>query len=186
MNTMYRQLIGAALVLALLAAATARVAPASAAAATASTTAPEVGTLLKAESLKAEPYTDGKNVAPLALGTRVEILQRQGGWFRVRTAKGSGWVRMLSVRRGATGKSSVAGEAGGLLSLATGRAGTGKVVATTGIRGLHEEQLKAAKYDEAELKLVDSFGVTRTAAAQSAASAKLAARAGGYLPAPKE
>jgi SH3-like domain-containing protein len=179
---MHRHLIGASLVMTLLAGAPARIAPAAAAAAP----APEAGTLLKAESLKAEPYTDGKNVAALALGTRVEILQRQGGWFRVRTAKGSGWVRMLSVRRGAAAKSNVAGEAGGLLSLATGRAGTGKVVATTGIRGLDEEQLKAAKYDEAELKLADSFSVTRAAAAQSAASAKLVARTVGYLPAPTE
>jgi len=153
----------------------------------ATATAPaETGTLLKAEPLKAEPYTDGKTVGTLAQGAKVEILQRQGGWFRVKTAGGGGWVRMLSVRRAAAGKTSAAGEVGGLLSLATGRAGTGKVVATTGIRGLDEEQLKAAKYSESELALADSIVVSRAAAAQFAAGAKLAARAVDYLPAPKQ
>jgi hypothetical protein len=158
----------------------------AAAGAAAAVAPPESGTLLKAEPLKAEPYTDGKSLTTLAPGTRVEILQRQGGWFRIKSAKGIGWVHMLSVRRGAAAKANAAGEVGGLLSLASGRAGTGTVVATTGIRGLDEEQLKTATYDAAQLTLADTFVVSRAAAADFAANARLAARAIDYLPAPKE
>jgi hypothetical protein len=146
----------------------------------------EVGTLLKADQLKAEPFQDAKVIANLAAGNKVEILQRQGGWFRVKTAKTSGWVRMLSVRRGEAGKASAGSEVGGLLALASGRAGTGKVVATTGIRGLNEEQLKTAKYSESELALADSLVASRAAAAKFAATGKLVPRAIAYLPAPKE
>src|SRR5512142_11003 len=110
--------------------------------------AAQTGSLLKADQLRAEPFRDANAVATLGPGDKAEILERRGGWFRVKTAKGTGWVRMLSVRRGEPAKASAESDVSGLLGLASGRAGTGKVVATTGIRGLNEEQLKAAKYSE--------------------------------------
>lgn len=144
----------------------------------------EAGTVLKADVLKAEPFKDAANVATLKTGDKVEILQRQGGWFRVKSARGSGWLRMLSVRRGEAGKTSATGTVSGVVGLATGRAGTGNVVATTGIRGLDEEQLKAAAYDASALGYADSFVQSRTAAAKFAAEGKLAPRPVDYLPAP--
>ena len=142
----------------------------------------EAGTALKADDLKAEPFRDAKTVGSLTSGDSVEILKRQGGWFQVKSVKGDGWVRMLSVRRGEARKGG--GDAAGLLGLASGRAGTGRVVATTGIRGLSEEELKAAKYDEAELKKAESFATTRADAQKFAAAGKLAARKVEYLSAP--
>ena len=141
------------------------------------------GSVLKADDLKAEPFRDAKTVGSLATGDRVEILKKQGGWFQVESAKGSGWVRMLSIRRGAARKGG--GDAAGLLGLASGRAGTGRVVATAGIRGLSEEELKAAKYDEAELEKADSYATSRPEAQRFAASGKLVARKVEYLPAPE-
>ena len=144
--------------------------------------AAEEGSMLKADDLKAEPFRDATTVGSLAAGQHVEILDKQGGWFQVKSSAGSGWVRMLSVRRGEARKGS--GDAAGLLGLASGRAGTGSVVATTGIRGLSEEDLKAAKYNEAELKKAESYATTRADAQKFAASGKLAARKVEYLPAP--
>ena len=148
--------------------------------------AAESGKLLKADELKAEPFRDAKTLSVLAAGDKVDILKRQGGWIQVKSSKGSGWVRMLSVRRGEAGKPGGAGDAAGLLGLASGRAGTGKVVATTGIRGLNEEQLKAAKYSEFELKLSDAYVESAAEARKFAAKGKLAARKMDYLPAPAE
>lgn len=148
--------------------------------------AADVGRLQKPDQLKAQPFRDAKNVSTLAAGDRVEILKRQGGWFQVKSARGSGWVRMLSVRRGEAVKASGASEAVGLLGLASGRAGTGKVVATTGIRGLNEEQLKAAQYSVSELKLSDSFVQSPADARKFAVKGKLVARATDYLVAPEE
>ncbi len=142
----------------------------------------DTGTLLKRDNLMAEPFRDAKTMGSLAKGDSVEILNKQGGWFQVKTAKGSGWVRMLSVRRGEARKGSV--DASGILGLASGRAGTGQVVATTGIRGLSEEELKAAKYNEAEVKRVDSYAVTQAEAKKFAAEAKLVARKVDYLSSP--
>ncbi len=142
--------------------------------------AAESGTALKADAIRAEPFGDAKTVATLAAGDKVDILKKDGGWLQVKSVKGKGWVRMLSIRKGDTRKG--AGAAAGLLGLASGRAGTGKVVATTGIRGLNEEELKAASFNEKELKLDESYAVSKADAQKFAKQGKLVARPFGYLP----
>ncbi len=144
------------------------------------TGATETGTAIKADALKAEPFLDAKTVSALAVGDQVEILKKEGGWLNVKSAKGKGWVRMLSIRRGAMSGKSAAG-ASSLTGLASGRAGTGKVVATTGIRGLNEEELKAAKFDETEMKLAESYASSRADAKKFADQGKLKTQKVDYL-----
>ena len=142
----------------------------------------ETGIALKAAEIKANPYRDAKIIGSLAKGDKVELLARQGGWYRVKSSRGQGWVRMLSIRRGEARPRSIDTE--GLVGLASGRAGTGRVVATTGIRGLNEEDLKNAKYNEPEIKKVESFTVSADQGRQFAAAGKLEARKVEYLGAP--
>ena len=142
--------------------------------------AAESGVALKADDIRAEPFGDAKSVGKLAVNDKVDILDKNGGWLQVKSAKGKGWVRMLSIRKGDAKKGG--NEAAGLLSMASGRAGTGKVVATTGIRGLNEEELKAAKFNEEELKLNESYAVSKAQAQQFANEGKLVARKFDYLP----
>lgn len=141
----------------------------------------EVGTMSKADDLKAEPYRDAKAVKKLAAGEKLVIVARQGGWYKVKSGKAAGWVHMLSVRKGDAKKAS--GSGSGLLALASGRAGTGKVVATTGVRGLNEEELKAATFNEAELQRAEANASSKADAATFARQGKLAARSFDYLPA---
>jgi len=138
----------------------------------------ETGSAVKADAIKAEPYRDAKTVGPLAAGDKVTIVKREGGWLML-SAPAKGWVRMLSVRRGT---SAPAAKASGIAALASGRAGTGRVVASTGVRGLNEEDLKNAKFDEKELKLAESYGIKKNEAEQFAAKARLKARSVAYLP----
>jgi hypothetical protein len=142
--------------------------------------AAESGVALKADDIRAEPFGDAKSVAKLAINDKVDILGKDGGWLQVKSAKGKGWVRMLSIRKGDAKKGG--NEAAGLLSLSSGRAGTGKVVATTGIRGLSEEELKAAKFNVEEVKLNESYVVSKAQAQQFANEGKLVARKFDYLP----
>ena len=145
--------------------------------------AAETGTVLKADAIRAEPFRDAKTVATLSAGDKVEILKKDGGWLQIRSGKNSGWARMLNVRKGDARKG--AGDAAGLLGLASGRAGTGKVVATTGIRGLNEEELKSAQFNASELKLAESYATGRPEAQKFAAHGKLKPRKFDYLPAPE-
>lgn len=139
--------------------------------------AAESGTVIKGDDLKAEPFRDARTVATLATGDNVEIRKKDGGWYQVDSARGKGWVRMLNIRKGEARK----GSGAGLLGMASGRAGTGKVVATTGIRGLSEEELRSASFDQEELKRAESNASSRTEAAGFAASGRLTARRFDYL-----
>lgn len=136
------------------------------------------GVALKADKLVAEPFADAKQVGSLAKGDAVTILKKTGGWYQVKGKGPQGWVRMLSVRRGEAGKSSAAKD---VAAISTGRTGTGQIVSTTGVRGLSEEELKAAKYDEKELMKAESFVVSKADAGKFAQKGKLLARAVNYL-----
>ncbi len=144
----------------------------------------ETGVALKPADIRSEPYRDAIGTGSLEPGDEVEILEKKGGWYRVKTAERTGWVRMLSIRRGAPRKADLDME--GLLSLASGRAGTGRVIATTGIRGLSEEELKEAEFDEKDLELLESLTVTPEQAQRFAAEGNLVARNLEYLPAPPD
>ena len=144
--------------------------------------AAEIGSVIRADGIKVEPFRDAKIIATLSAGDKVEIVNKNGGWLQIKSPKGKGWVHMLNVRRGDMRKDS--GDISGLLSMASGRAGTGKVVATTGIRGLDEVELQSAKYNETELNLVESYAITRAEAQLFATQGQLVARKFDYLPSP--
>jgi hypothetical protein len=141
--------------------------------------AAETGSALKADIVRAEPYADAQKTGDFARGDKLEILNKKGAWLEVKTAKARGWVRLLSIKRG-TG--SGGNEAAGVLDVASGRAGTGQVVATTGVRGLNEEQLKKAKYNKAEVKKLESYTQTSAQGRQFAVSGGLQAVKFDYLP----
>jgi uncharacterized protein YgiM (DUF1202 family) len=143
----------------------------------------------KGVMLKDEPLQDGASASAAAVGkvgkgAAVEILARQGGWTQVRHAGKTGWVRLLSVRKGPSSQADAGAEVAGALALGTTRADPGRVTATAGLRGLNEEQLRAARYDPAQLKLLDGYAVAAPEARQYAAAGGLQARSVKYLPAP--
>ncbi|CAH1905731.1 SH3b domain-containing protein [Candidatus Nitrotoga sp. HW29] len=142
----------------------------------------ETGSVIRSDGIKVEPFRDAKTIATLSVGDKVEIVKKNGGWLQIKSSKGKGWVHMLNVRKGDMRKDS--GDIDGLLSMASGRAGTGKIVATTGIRGLDEVELQSAKYNEAELNLVESYAINRAEAQVFATQGKLVARKFDYLPSP--
>ncbi len=144
--------------------------------------ATESGTTIKADTLRAAPFSDAAVIARLPSGAKVEILKKDGGWYQIKSPQGNGWIRLLSLRRGEAKVGSAGSELSGLAGLTSGRAGTGRIVATTGIRGLNEEQLKAAKYDEKQITLAESYTTSRADAKKFATGARLAARQLDYLP----
>ena len=140
----------------------------------------DAATAIKADSLRKEPYADAKTVGSLAKNDSVEILSKKGAWLQVKSKKSTGWVRLLSVKRGgATSNQSGSGSA--ISDVASGRTGTGKVVSTTGIRGLSAEELKAAKFNEDEMKKMESYQTSAADAKSYAASGGLSATKMVYL-----
>lgn len=144
------------------------------------------GTLLRDETLRATPSATAAATAELSKGANVEILARQGGWLQVRAGSKTGWVRLLSVRASAASQRDVGGELAGVIGMGTRQADPGRVVSVAGVRGLSEQDLKAARFNAQELELLDRYAVSRAAAQAFAREAGLASRSIDYLPAPAQ
>lgn len=144
--------------------------------------AADSGTAIKEEKLLAGPSASAKPVGVLAKGEAVTILASDKGWMQVKGRTGQGWVRLLSIRKGASGGGS--GSAADLVALTQGRAGSGQVVATAGVRGLDEEDLRAAKFDARELERLEGFAVSQSQAESFAKKSQLVARPVAFLPDP--
>lgn len=143
--------------------------------------AAEPGTALKNDSLRTEPYSDARITGKFVRGDKLDILEKKGAWLKVKAGRSSGWVRLLSVKRGALGKSD---NAAGVLDLASGRTGTGQVVSTTGVRGLSEEELKQAQFDAEEVARLEANAISAEEAKRFAAAGGLKTRKLAHLPAP--
>ncbi|MBM3393054.1 MAG: SH3 domain-containing protein [Betaproteobacteria bacterium] len=148
----------------------------------ASAWAQDSGTAVKPDDIKAEPFKDAKTVGAVKKGEVVSILKKQGGWMQIKAGAVSGWVRVLSVRKGSGGPGAAA-EIAGVAGVATGRAGTGQVVSTTGVRGLSADELKNARYDEEELKRAEANAIAADEAKAFAEKGELQARQVSWLPA---
>ena len=136
----------------------------------------ESGVAIKLDSLRAEPFADAKTIGSINKNDSVEILTKKGAWLQVKSKNNTGWVRLLSVKRG---KASSSGSA--FSDVASGRTGTGKVVSTTGIRGLSAEELKAAKFNEEEMKKMESYQTSSADAKNYASAGGLSATKISYL-----
>ena len=136
----------------------------------------EAGTAIKADVLRAEPFADAKTAGNLNKNDAVNILSKKGAWLQVKSKSASGWVRILSVKRGGSSSSG-----NSIADIASGRAGTGKVVSTTGIRGLSAEELKAAKFNEIEMKKMESYQVSSSEAQSFASAGGLSSTQLAYL-----
>jgi uncharacterized protein YgiM (DUF1202 family) len=143
----------------------------------------EAGTALKDDTLRAEPYADAASTGKIKRNDKLDILAKKGAWMQVKAGKSTGWVRLLSVKRGAA---SGGNEAAGVLGLASGRAGTGQVVSTTGVRGLNEEDLKNAKFNEEEIKQLEANTLNADEGKSFAVAGGLKARKLDYLPDPSK
>lgn len=143
--------------------------------------ADEPGTAVKPDDVKAEPFKDAKTVGALKKGDVVSIVKKQGGWMQIKAGALSGWVRVLSVRKGAGG-AGAGSELAGVAGVATGRAGTGQVVSTTGVRGLDDKDLKSARFDEAEIKKAEAAAISADEAKKFGSQGELTDRQVAWLP----
>lgn len=140
-------------------------------------------TVIRAVELKQSPATDAATLAALAEQAKVEVLERKGGWTRVKTEAGAeGWVRMLALRYAATGEAK-RGDTGIVQLVNVARTGTSGTQVATGVRGLDPEQLKNARPNPEELKRLQGYRASPDAAAAFAGSGRLQSKKVDY---PKE
>lgn len=139
----------------------------------------ENGVLLRADVLRDKPFIDAAEVAKLAASAPVTIAARQGGWMQVAAGGATGWVRTLNVRLASSG--AAAGGSGLLAASSVFRTGSSGTQVTTGVKGLGEDELRAAQPDMAQLAALDALAVTPAAASEQAARNGLQVNQVAYL-----
>ncbi len=118
------------------------------------------GQISMATELKKSADASAATLAKLPPGTAVEVGERSGAWYQVKSAQGEGWVRMLNVRLGSAGAARGGDSAlSGLAAL--NKASRSETTVATGIRGLSKENLQRAREDEDELAKLDQYTVSR-------------------------
>ena len=134
----------------------------------------------RATELRDKPSNDGKALASLPENTKLKVLARSGGWTQVEAGTSKGWVNVFHVTFPSSVQATTSSSGGlsGLTSaLGFGRPKTEQAkIATIGVRGLSEEELKNASPNPEALKKMQSFRADKNAAAGFAREAKLAAR----------
>jgi hypothetical protein len=125
-----------------------------------------------ATELRVVPAVNGRPLGNLPTGTAVQQLETKGGWVRVKVAEREGWVRLTHVRATATAPTPVASNP--LTGLAgVFSASSNKPTATTGTRGLTQEQLANAQPAPAEVQGLENYAATEAQARQFARAGKL-------------
>lgn len=158
--------------------------------------APATGVIVRTATLKENASFTAKSLTSLSPGARVNVLERQGGWQNVNLQASpnvKGWVRTYEVRTDiepgenptvVKNKGSDEGVLGGLAGLSRASAGlfgrrdnvdknSSSMVATIGVRGLSETDLKKAKPNPAELEKLHGYAVDAAAAQEYAKSGEL-------------
>jgi hypothetical protein len=139
--------------------------------------AAEKAAMLRASELKERPAIDAPTLAKLAAKQSITIVKRQGPWANVETGGKTGWVRTLSFSL-ATGTTLPGARSRSASLLHTGSSGT---TATTGVKGMDEEDIKAASPNYVELQLLGTLGVPADQAAANAKQSGLSEHQVDYL-----
>ena len=140
----------------------------------------QVAYAVRSTEIKQRPFSDAATIATLGEKSAVNILARRGGWVRINSGQGNGWVRMFSLRSDNTVKKP--GDSGLQSLLNVARSGSSGITVATGVRGLTEEDLNNAQPNPGEFAKLQNFAVNRPKAEKFAHDAKLKTQQLDYLP----
>src|SRR4051794_39107829 len=94
----------------------------------------EPATTIRQVEVKKAPAADADTIGQIGENTAVDALERKGGWTRVKSASGEGWVRMLALRFGGPGQAKK-GDSGISSLFNVARSGSSGTPVTTGVLG---------------------------------------------------
>jgi hypothetical protein len=134
----------------------------------------------RATELKDKAAFEGLVIIPLPADTPVKVLARSSGWTRVEVNGKTGWVRVFHLRFPASVEAGSSSSSGGFLGGLTSSMGfggkpkqDGTKLATVGIRGLSEEDMKNASPNPEALKKMQSYRIDKASAERFAKDGKL-------------
>lgn len=146
----------------------------------------ELAYTVRPTEVKARPFTDAATVASLGESSKVDVLERKASWLQVKAPAATGWIKMLSVRFEQMGAAQPG--KGGASTLNTlyniSQTGSGGAVATTGVKGISEQDLRTPRPNEAELQKMHAQDTSAADAEAFARAGKLVSAEMHYVAAP--
>jgi len=131
--------------------------------------------------LKNEPFADAKTITSLKAKTRVDVGERRGGWYQVKSSDGkTGWLRLTAVLLTSTQGTGDSGIGATRQLLQTGRSGSTGVTAATGIRGLDSADVVNSKPDPEAVARLEALKANSDETRRFAAAEHLSAHRIGY------
>lgn len=135
-------------------------------------------TLIDDTPLKSADNFKSKVLTNMLKGEPVEIKERKRGWYQVETANQlTGWITLLQVRFETEVNTKGSSELSKLVSL---RKGHSNITATTGVRGIGENEIKNSRPDFVALDNARQFKVSESDAKKFAKEIPLKAQDIGY------
>lgn len=133
------------------------------------------------------PAFDARTIGKLRKQTRLNVLQRKGGWYLIEgSPKTKGWVRLTAIKLGDGTKQSSGKGNNGLQAtinlIQTGRSGSHTVSASTGVRGLDTEDIKKARPKKAAVRKLDKMACSDKDARSFSQQLDLMQRKVAYFP----
>ncbi|WP_196140881.1 SH3 domain-containing protein [Aliikangiella sp. G2MR2-5] len=128
--------------------------------------------------VKSSPDFNANDVTTLKKDSVVEIIKRERGWYQINASeKVNGWVTLLQVRFAPVEQAASGSTLSKLVNL---RKGHSSVTATTGVRGIGEQDLKHSKGNFDALEAASNYYISPAKATNFAKKAKLASTAIAY------
>lgn len=93
----------------------------------------QTAVLVRADTLRAEPFADAGAVAPVSAGENLRIVEQKGTWSLVEVGSKRGWVRALNLKT--VGAAPIKAE--GVAALQTGRQAQGGISVPLAVRSLN-------------------------------------------------
>lgn len=163
-----------------------------------SSAAEQQGVIVREARVYADASPASRQVGTIRAGTRVSLFGRRGGWEEIFAEQQEliGWIRSYEVRAGNYAPQVEADEqpdSRGFLSglaafsrkasrfFSPGDSGSNSSTATIGVRGLSEEEIRAARPNAAELAKMQGFASSQQRVSRFAAEGRLAAKDVAHL-----
>jgi len=113
--------------------------------------------LVSDQTLRGEPAKIAPAEGRLAAMTRVEVLEKRGGFARVKADQIQGWVSLFALRQGDRQSAGVLREVSDMLKHSMRETEATRIVAVTGLRGVMEEAQVQGKPDTFAMIYLDAI-----------------------------
>lgn len=141
---------------------------------------------VRATDLRDLPTGEGKLVEVIPANVDVVVVERRGGWYRVRISQREGWMRLTAVRFATATPDASGSFTAPLAFLRSGRSGAQTGTVTTGVRGLSETDLANSTPDTAAVDALEARAVPQAEAEAHASELGLVAAKVPFIKAPKK